>query len=1099
MTYPKVSHTDATSVPSSPRFPEIEERVLAYWAADGTFQASIDQRDPGERGENEFVFYDGPPFANGLPHYGHLLTGYVKDLVPRYQTMRGKRVERRFGWDTHGLPAELEAMRLNGIKTTDEIVELGIEKFNDACRESVMKYTGEWRDYVTRQARWVDFDHDYKTMNPDYMESVIWAFKSLWDKGLVYEGFRVLPYCWNDETPLSNHELRMDDDVYKQVQDPAVTVGLRMHATGEDEVLDGAHLLVWTTTPWTLPSHLAVMVGSEIDYVVVEGPVPGTEEKAKYVVAEARLTAYKRELFPDADQPTVLGRYTGAQLVGRTYDPPFTYYADHAGEEFGRAFRVVAADDAVTTTDGVGLVHTAGAFGEVDKEVTDREGIEAVMPVGKDGRFTHPVTDYAGLRVFDANLQIIDHLKATTRLHAGRGASGASHETETGSVTPGTILLRRETYDHSYPHCWRCREPLIYKGVSSWFVEVTAIKQRMLELNQQINWVPGHIQDGQFGRWLENARDWSITRNRFWGSPVPVWKSDDEAYPRIDVYGSFEEIERDFGTLPRNADGEPDLHRPYVDDLVRPNPDDPTGKSMMRRVPDVLDVWFDSGSMSYAQVHYPFENADWFAGTAGTDPHFPADFIVEYIGQTRGWFYTLHILATALFDKPAFENCISHGIVLGSDGNKMSKSLRNYPDVREVFDRDGADAMRWFLMASPILRGGNLIVTEQGIRDSVRQVMIPLWNSWYFFQLYANAANRGEGVDVEGSTGSTDPLDRYLLAKCRDYVADMTESLDSYAVADACELTRGFLDVLTNWYIRRSRDRFWDEDAQAFSTLHTVLETVCRATAPLLPLTTEEIWRGLTGGRSVHLADYPAADQLPADDALVAAMDTVREVCSATSALRKARSLRNRLPLSTLTVVVADPAGLEGFESIVADEVNVKAVRLLAADADEAAAYGVEQKLTVNARAAGPRLGKDVQHAIKGSKSGDWSVAEDGTVTAGGLALVEGEYTLETVAGAADDTTAVGMLPGGGFVVLDTEVTDELAAEGLARDVVRAVQQARRDAGLEVSDRISLIVSGPADVQAAVAAHEAMVAEETLALSVRIEDAAELSVQVARA
>ena len=1078
MTYPKVSHLDSDQVASSPRFPEMEEQVLAYWAADGTFQASIDQRDPGERGENEFVFYDGPPFANGLPHYGHLLTGYVKDLVPRYQTMRGKRVERRFGWDTHGLPAELEAMRLNGIKTTDEIVELGIEKFNDACRESVMKYTGEWRDYVTRQARWVDFDHDYKTMNPDYMESVMWAFKSLWDKGLVYEGFRVLPYCWNDETPLSNHELRMDDDVYKNVQDPAVTVGLRMHATGEDEVLDGAHLLVWTTTPWTLPSHLAVMVGSEIEYVVVEGPVPGTDTRAKYVVAEARLAAYQRELFPDADEPTVLGRYTGAQLIGRTYDPPFSYFADHASEEHGRAFRVVAADDAVTTTDGVGLVHTAGAFGEVDKEVTDREGIEAVMPVGKDGRFTFPVTDYEGLRVFEANLQIIDHLKAATR---GEG--------ERGSVTEGTILLRRETYDHSYPHCWRCREPLIYKGVSSWFVEVTAIKERMLELNQQINWVPGHIQDGQFGRWLENARDWSITRNRFWGSPVPVWKSDDETYPRIDVYGSFEEIERDFGTLPRNAAGEPDLHRPYVDDLVRPNPDDPSGKSMMRRVPDVLDVWFDSGSMSYAQVHYPFENADWFSGTEGKDAHFPADFIVEYIGQTRGWFYTLHILATALFDKPAFENCISHGIVLGSDGNKMSKSLRNYPDVREVFDRDGADAMRWFLMASPILRGGNLVVTEQGIRDSVRQVMIPLWNSWYFFQLYANAARDGAGVDVAPSTGSTDPLDRYLLAKCRDYVQTMTESLDSYAVADACELTRGFLDVLTNWYIRRSRDRFWSEDEQAFATLFTVLETVCRTTAPLLPLTTEEIWRGLTGGRSVHLADWPAASSLPGDDALVAAMDTVREVCSATSALRKARSLRNRLPLSTLTVVVPSPADLEGFESIVADEVNVKEVRLLAADAPEAAAYGVEQKLTVNARAAGPRLGKDVQQAIKGSKSGDWSVAEDGTVTAGGLALVEGEYTLETVAGAADESTAVGVLPGGGFVVLDTEVTDELAAEGLARDLVRAVQQARRDAGLEVSDRIRLVVGGSPALQAAARTHEQMVCEETLATSYDVGEA----------
>ncbi|WP_341231479.1 isoleucine--tRNA ligase, partial [Nocardioides salarius] len=1068
MTYPKVSHTDAASVPSSPRFPEIEERVLAYWAADGTFQASIDQRDAGEHGENEFVFYDGPPFANGLPHYGHLLTGYVKDLIPRYQTMRGRRVERRFGWDTHGLPAELEAMRLNGIKTTDEIVEMGIDKFNDACRESVMTYTGEWRDYVTRQARWVDFDNDYRTMNPDYMESVMWAFSQLHEKGLVYEGFRVLPYCWNDETPLSNHELRMDDDVYQNRQDPAVTVGYALDATGDDEVLDGAHLLIWTTTPWTLTSNLAVMVGSEIEYVVVEAGVPGTDTTARYLLAEARLASYAKELTSTGspDDIEVLGRYRGADLVGRTYTPPFSYFVGHAN-----AFRVVAADDAVTTTDGTGLVHTAGAFGEVDKEVTDREGIEAVMPVGKDGRFTHPVDDYAGLQVFEANLQIIDDLKAATR---GEQA---------GAVTPGTILLRRETYDHSYPHCWRCREPLIYKGVSSWFVEVTAIKQRMLELNQQINWVPDHIQDGQFGRWLENARDWSITRNRFWGSPVPVWKSDDPAYPRLDVYGSFADIERDFGDLPRNHAGEPDLHRPFVDELVRPNPDDPTGKSMMRRVPDVLDVWFDSGSMSYAQVHYPFENAEWFSGTDGHPGHFPADFIVEYIGQTRGWFYTLHILATALFDKPAFENCISHGIVLGSDGNKMSKSLRNYPDVREVFDRDGADAMRWFLMSSPILRGGNLVVTEQGIRDSVRQVLMPLWNSWYFFQLYANAGS----VDAQLSTASTDRLDRYLLAKCGQYVEQMTTSLDSYAVAEACDATRSFLDVLTNWYIRRSRERFWDADDTApFDTLCTVLETVCRVTAPLMPLATEEIWRGLTGGRSVHLADWPGAGELPADDELVAAMDQVREVCSATSALRKARSLRNRLPLSQLTVVVADPAALEGFEPIIADEVNVRSVRLLGADAPEAASYGVSQRLTVNARAAGPRLGKDVQHAIKGSKSGDWSVAEDGTVTAGGLALVEGEYTLETVAGSAESTDAIGMLPGGGFVVLDTVVTDELAAEGLARDLVRAVQQARRDAGFEVSDRIVLTIAGSEAVQAAASTHRELITGETLATAYEV-------------
>ncbi|GAA3612877.1 isoleucine--tRNA ligase [Marihabitans asiaticum] len=1079
MTYPKASSTpspdhagSALGVPASPRFPEIERGILDYWEADDTFRASVEQRDPGAKGEGEFVFYDGPPFANGLPHYGHLLTGYVKDVVPRYQTMRGKRVERRFGWDTHGLPAELEAMRQLGLKTTDEIRETGIETFNAACRESVMKYTSEWREYVTRQARWVDFENDYRTMNPGFMESVIWAFKSLYDKGLIYEGFRVLPYCWQDETPLSNHELRMDDEVYQQRQDPSVTVGLRMDSTGEDPVLDGAHLLVWTTTPWTLPSHLAVMVGSDIDYVVVEAAVPGTETdgaeggSARYVIAQARLAAYARELGED---PQVLGRYTGADLVGRTYTPPFAYYLGHEN-----AFRVVAADDAVTTTDGSGLVHTAGAFGEVDKEVTDREGIAAVMPVAKDGTFTAPVTDYEGLHVFDANGPIIDALKAATRGQAG------------GGVTEGTILLRRETYEHSYPHCWRCRQPLIYKGVESWFVEVTAIKERMLATNEEITWVPEHVKHGQFGKWLENARDWSITRNRFWGSPVPVWKSDDPAYPRIDVYGSFEQIEADFGRLPRdpaNPDA-PDLHRPFVDELTRPNPDDPRPegeRSTMRRVEDVLDVWFDSGSMSYAQVHYPFENADWF------EHHFPGDFIVEYIGQTRGWFYTLHILATALFDRPAFSSCISHGIVLGNDGQKMSKSLQNYPDVREVFDRDGADAMRWFLMSSPILRGGNLVVTEEGIREGVRQVLLPLWSSWYFFTLYANARGEG-GYEARWSTGSPDPLDRYLLAKLRELVEDVEARMDAYDIAGSCDAVRGFTDVLTNWYIRRSRERFWatgedTSDAQAaFDTLYTTLEVLGRVAAPLLPLTTEEIWRGLTGGRSVHLADWPAAADLPADHDLVVAMDTARQVCSTASSLRKAGKLRTRLPLRDLTVVAADAARLAPFATIVAEEVNVRQVSLLDLSDPRADEFGVEQRLTVNARAAGPRLGKEVQHAIKGSKSGDWSVAEDGTVTAGGLELREGEYTLETVAG--DDSSsqrATAMLPGGGFVVLDTEVTDELAAEGLARDVVRAVQDARKAAGLEVSDRISLTVTGSQRLWEATVAHQALIVEETLA------------------
>lgn len=1051
MSYPKVSSDPTlTGVPSSPRFPEIEERILRYWDEDGTFQASVANRETGENGENEFVFYDGPPFANGLPHYGHLLTGYVKDVVPRYETMRGRRVERRFGWDTHGLPAELEAMSQLGIKTKEEILELGIEDFNAKCRSSVLKYTGEWREYVTRQARWVDFDNDYKTLNPPYMESVIWAFKQLYDKGLVYEGFRVLPYCWNDQTPLSNHELRMDDDVYKNRQDPSVTLGFRLE-TGE-------LALVWTTTPWTVPSNLAMAVNPEVDYVVVESEFTGRTER--YVIAEARLAAHTRELGEDAAE-RVVERLKGSDLVGRRYTPPFSYFKGHDKSH------VILPAGYVTVEDGTGIVHIAAAFGEEDKQLTDQYGITPVVPVGADGRFTYPVIDYEGLHVFDANPVIIEHLKAATR---GEGDHGA--------VTPGTVLLRRETYDHSYPHCWRCREPLIYMAVSSWFVEVTKFKDRMIELNEQITWVPEHVKHGQFGKWLENARDWSISRNRFWGSPIPVWKSDNPEHPRIDVYGSFEELERDFGVEVT------DLHRPFIDRLTRPNPDDPTGNSTMRRVEDVLDVWFDSGSMSFAQVHYPFENADWF------EHHFPGDFIVEYIGQTRGWFYTLHILATALFDRPAFSSCVSHGIVLGSDGQKMSKSLRNYPDVREVFNRDGADAMRWFLMSSPILRGGNLVVTEQGIRDGVRQVLIPLWNSWYFFSLYANAANGGKGYEAKWSTASTDVLDRYLLAKLREYVETAQSQLDVYDIAGACDSTRSFLDVLTNWYIRRSRDRFWDTagadtavSQAAFDTLYTALEVVCRVAAPLLPLTTEEIWRGLTGGRSVHLTDWPDASDLPADHGLVAAMDKARDICSTASSLRKAKSLRVRLPLNDLTVVTDHAASLREFGAIVADEVNVRTLTLRDVSEASEADFGVSQRLTVNARAAGPRLGRDVQQAIKGSKSGDWSVAGDGTVTAGGLALQEGEYILETV---VDDSVAGGarataMLPSGGFVVLDTEVTPELAQEGLARDIVRAVQQARRDAGLDVSDRISLTVTGGQLVWEATVAHQALIVEETLA------------------
>jgi isoleucyl-tRNA synthetase len=1000
-----------------PDFPGVEREVLEYWEGDGTFRASL-------KGEDEFVFYDGPPFANGLPHYGHLLTGYVKDVVPRYQTMRGHRVERRFGWDTHGLPAELEAQRVLGLKTKAEILRLGIEKFNEACRASVLKYTDEWRSYVTRQARWVDFEHDYKTLNPDYMESVIWAFKSLYDKGLVYEGLRVLPYCWNDETPLSNHELRMDDDVYQPRQDPSVTVAVELE-TGE-------RLLAWTTTPWTLPSNLAMAVGPELDYAVVL--VDGRET----ILAEARLAAY--------GYTDVVRRLKGTDLIGLHYTPLFDFLA---GTD--NAFQVIAADH-VTTDDGTGVVHLAPAYGEEDQLACDAVGIPTVLTVDDAAHFTAVVPPYQGLHVFEANRPIIRDLRA----------AGA--------------LVREDSIVHSYPHCWRCRNPLIYKAVSSWFVEVTRIRDRMVELNEQITWVPEHVKHGQFGKWLSNARDWSISRNRFWGSPIPVWRSDDPAYPRIDVYGSIEELERDFGVRVT------DLHRPYVDELTRPNPDDPTGRSTMRRVPDVLDVWFDSGSMSFAQVHYPFENTDWF------EEHFPGDFIVEYIGQTRGWFYTMHVLSTALFDRPAFRSCLSHGIVLGNDGQKMSKSLRNYPDVTEVFDRDGADAMRWFLMSSPILRGGNLIVTEQAIRDGVRQTLIPLWNAWSFFTLYANAA----GVSGTRATTSPHVLDRYLLAGLRTLVADVQTHLDRYDIASACDAVQGYTEVLTNWYIRRSRDRFWSGSQDAINTLYTALEVLCRTAAPLLPLVTENIWRGLTRERSVHLTDWPSYVELPDDPELVERMERAREVCSVASSIRKSAGIRARQPLLRLTV--ATSADLQALAPLIAAEVNVRDVVLTPVDGVDTQ---VERRLTVNARAAGPRLGRDVQQVIKASKSGDWSVSPDGVVVAGGIELRDGEYTLETTL--ADDQAGSGLLAGGGFVVLDTTLTPELEAEGVARDIIRSIQQARRDAGLEVTDRVRVSLTLDHATSTAVEAHRDLIMAETLAVAIAVADGEELMVDLEKA
>ncbi|MBN4650751.1 isoleucine--tRNA ligase [Corynebacterium diphtheriae] len=1023
--YPRVDMSGGTNV-----FPDMERQVLEYWKDDETFKASLTNREENP----EYVFYDGPPFANGLPHYGHLLTGYVKDIVPRYQTMKGKLVNRVFGWDCHGLPAELEAEKQLGIKDKGEIEAMGLESFNNYCAKSVLEYTQEWKDYVTRQARWVDFDNGYKTMDMDFMESVMWAFKTLYDKGLIYQGFRVLPYSWAEHTPLSNQETRLDDS-YKMRQDPTLTVTFPItgvkDGSAADASLVGAYALAWTTTPWTLPSNLALAVNPQVNYVEVKVGNQGAEaiRGQRVLLAEALVGAYAKELGEDHE---VLAVRPGSELVGLTYQPIFSYFADHEN-----AFQILAAEY-VTTEDGTGIVHQAPAFGEDDMNTCKEYGIEVVIPVDMDGKFTSLVPEYQGQLVFDANKSIIADLKA-----AGR-------------------VVRHQTIEHSYPHSWRSGEPLIYMALPSWFVEVTKIRDRMVELNKEIDWMPSHIRDGQFGKWLEGARDWNISRNRYWGSPIPVWVSDDENYPRVDVYGSLEELERDFGVCPES------LHRPHIDELTRPNPDDPTGKSTMRRVPEVLDCWFESGSMPFAQKHYPFENKDWF------DTHSPADFIVEYSGQTRGWFYTLHVLATALFDRPAFKKVVAHGIVLGDDGTKMSKSRRNYPDVNEVFNRDGSDAMRWFLMSSPILRGGNLIVTEQGIREGVRQALLPMWNAYSFLQLYSSKP-------AQWSVDSSDVLDRYILAKLHDVVEAVGDALDNTDIARACDEVRTFCDALTNWYVRRSRDRFWAGDTEhpeAFNTLYTVLETLTRVTAPLLPMVSEVIWRGLTGERSVHLADFPQADQFPADDDLVRAMDEVRGVCSATSSVRKAHKLRNRLPLPKVTVALPESARLADFADIIRDEVNVKEVALTS-DVDSVGRFDV----VVNAKVAGPRLGKDVQRAIKAVKSGNYERRGD-AVVADGIELVAGEFTERLVAADPDSTTQIDGVDG--LVVLDMTLTEELEAEGWAADVIRGLQDARKASGFEVSDRIEVKLVVPEEKREWALRHTDMIAGEVLATSFEV-------------
>jgi len=1002
-------------------FPEREENVLKKWENEGTFQQSIDARE----GAEYFSFYDGPPFATGLPHYGHILAGTIKDVIPRYMTMKGFQVPRRFGWDCHGLPVENEIEKARELSGAASIEMFGIAAFNEECRSIVLRYSEEWKKTVNRMGRWVDFEKTYRTMDPSYMESVWWVFKQLWDKGLVYKGFKVMPFSAKLGTPLSNFEANLN---YKDVDDPSVTAMMKID--GEDET----YALVWTTTPWTLPSNLAVCVNPDMAYVKV------AFEGKFFYCAKSRIPTLFKEGFE------VVEELTGSDLKGKRYHPLFSYFVEGASPN---AFTILT-DEFVGEADGTGLVHMAPAFGESDFFVCQREKIDIVCPVDSNGKFTKEVPDYAGEFVKDADKAIIKRLKNEGKIfHHGQ--------------------IR-----HRYPFCWRSDTPLIYKAVDTWFVNVEQLKDRMLAANEQIHWVPGHIKDGRFGKWLENARDWAISRNRYWGTPIPIWMSDDAD---LYVVGSIEELESLTG---KKVD---DLHRHFIDDLSF----EKDGKTY-RRVSEVFDCWFESGSMPYAQNHYPFENKEL------TENHFPADFIGEGLDQTRGWFYTLTILAVALFDKPAFRNVIVNGIILAEDGAKMSKRLKNYPEPGIVFDKYGADAVRLFLLHSPVVEADDLKFSERGVELVLRQILIPFWNAYVFFATYANIYDwkPDEKADVPEAD-----IDRWILSRLQGLIESVETGMESYELSKAVNPFVGFIDELTNWYIRRCRSRFWSDEAskdrhEAFQTLYTVLKELTKVTAPFIPFISEAIYGELkteTEQSSVHLCDFPASNGSLRDVTLEREMSLVQVAVSMGHSLRKEHKVKVRQPLPVAHLIAGDDRVLELLKNkqhLIMDELNVKSLEF---HSDETAfvTYAAKPNYKTLGRRAGKHM-KGLKAVVEAFDAKTIQKVQSGKMVT--VKIDDTEYELmpedvEIVRSVKEGVIA--QSDGETTIALDTTLSEELLLEGLAREIVNKVNTLRRNQGLEVTDRIALVIDSTDRLKEAFTLHKDYICTEVLATEVRFE------------